>query len=262
MAVYAAQIDCMDQGIGKILQTLKENGELENTLVLFLSDNGGCAEAQGKKLDVKDLASLGNEEPAQSYRVNWANVSNTPFREYKHFVHEGGISTPLIAYWPGKIKKTGAIREQTGHVTDLMPTFIELSGARYPEVYKGHEIYPLKGKSLVSAILDDQSFSRGPVFFEHEANRAVIDGDWKLVSKGTKTPPYTGTWELYNLKEDRSELNNLIAEYPEKAERLRLLWEKWAEENFVYPLDNSGWQGKQQKDVQRRKYETDITGTK
>lgn len=250
MAVYAAQIDCMDQGIGEVLKVLEDNNELDNTLILFLSDNGGNAESQGNKtLSTEELLLLGNETPAQSYRVNWANVSNTPFREYKHMVHEGGISTPLIVYWPAKMKKTGLITKQVGHVIDLMPTLVEVADVNYPKTYKGHEIYPLTGKSLIPTITKGDTFSRKPIFFEHEANRAVIAGDWKLVSESTKKPPFTGEWELYNLKDDRSETNNLIKRYPEKACEMKILWDKWANENNVYPLDNSGWEGKRAKDM-------------
>jgi len=249
MAVYAAQIDCMDQGIGKVLETLKQNNALDNTLILFLSDNGGNAEGQGSKtLRSEDLILLGNENPAQSYRVNWANMSNTPFREYKHMVHEGGISTPLIAYWPAKMKKTGVITKQVGHVIDLMPTFMEIANAGYPETYQGNKIHPLTGKSLLPTIVKAKTFKRAPLFFEHEANRAVIAGDWKLVAESTNKPPYTGDWELYNLKNDRSETNNLIKKYPKKAQELEVLWDEWAKTNNVYPLDNSGWQGKAEKD--------------
>jgi len=248
MSVYAAQIDCMDQGIGKIISTLKKNNQLENTIILFLSDNGGCAEGQGGNLKVEDINLLGNENPEQSYRMNWANVSNTPFREYKHFVHEGGISTPLIAYWPSKIKKTGVIIPQTGHIIDLMPTIMDITHATYPKTYNGVELHELTGISLLPAIVSGKTIKRGPLYFEHEANIAVIEDEWKLVSTSTNTPPYKGEWELYNLKTDRSEMNNLIKKYPEKAQLMSNDWEKWANENNVYPLDNSGGKEKSKKD--------------
>jgi arylsulfatase A-like enzyme len=240
MAVYAAQIDCMDQGIGQIIATLKKNGELDNTVILFLSDNGGCAEPQGGNLTLEDLPSLGGEENQQSYRTNWANVSNTPFREYKSFVHQGGISTPLIVSWPEKIKHKGKITSQVGHVIDIMPTILDLAEANYPEMFNGNSIHPFQGKSLLPAI-NGKVFKREPLFFEHEANRAVIDGEWKLVSIGTRQFPFEGEWELYNLTNDRSETKNLILKYPERAAELEALWTKWANENQVFPLDNSGW---------------------
>lgn len=240
MAVYAAQIDRMDQGVGRIIQTLKDNGELDNTLIIFLSDNGGCAEYQGGKLTLDDLPNLGNELPAESYRTNWANVSNTPFREYKSFVHQGGISTPLIMHWPDQIKAKGSISKQEAHVIDLMPTMVELVGAHYPEIFNGTEIYPLPGKSLVPA-MNGEVFTREPIFFEHEANCAVIFSDWKLVRKGNPLPPYGGQWELYQLKSDPTESRDLIDQFPEKADQLRKLWEDWAQRNQVYPLDGRGW---------------------
>lgn len=248
MAVYAAQVDCLDQGVGKIIATLKENNQLENTIILFLSDNGGCEEGQGGNLKVEDINLLGNENPEQSYRANWANVSNTPFREYKHFVHEGGISTPLIAYWPSKIKKTGLIIPQTGHIIDLMPTIMDIAHAAYPKTYNGVELHTLTGISLLPAIVSGKITKRGPLYFEHEANRAVIEDEWKLVSTSTNKPPYKGEWELYNLKTDRSEMNNLIKKYPKKAMSMGNDWEKWAQENNVYPLDNSGGKEKSKKD--------------
>jgi len=240
MAVYAAQMDCMDQGIGQIIATLKKNGELENTVILFLSDNGGCAEGQGGNLSVEDLPLLGIDENQQSYRTNWANVSNTPFREYKSFVHQGGITTPMIVSWPQKIKNKGKITSQVGHIVDIMPTIMDIAGAKYPLQYNENEILPLPGKSLLTS-LNGKVFKREPLFFEHEANRAVIDGEWKLVSKGNYQAPYVGSWELYNLTKDRTETKNLIQQYPEKAAELEALWNKWATENQVFPLDNSGW---------------------
>lgn len=248
MAVYAAQIDCMDQGVGQIIATLEKNGELENTLILFLSDNGGCDEEQGGNLKLEDLSFLGNETPEQSYRVNWANVSNTPFREYKHYVHEGGISTPLIMSWSGTIASNGAITKQVGHVIDLMPTILDVAGASYPKKLNGNTIFKNQGKSLVQC-MNGKVFDREPLFFEHQANCAVIDGDWKLVSKATEQAPWKGKWELYNLKKDRTETTNLIMLQHEKAQKLEKLWEKWANDNDVYPLDNSDWETKEKNNV-------------
>jgi len=240
MAVYAAQIDCMDQGIGQIISTLEKNGELENTVILFLSDNGGCAEPQGGNLKLEDLPFLGSEENQQSYRTNWANVSNTPFREYKSFVHQGGISTPLIVSWPEKIKGKGKITNQVGHVIDIMPTILDLTRAKYPKTFNENNLNPLPGKSLIPAF-NGKVFKREPLFFEHEANRAALDGEWKLVSKGTYQPPYEGEWELFNLANDPTERKNLILKYPQRAVKMEFLWKNWAEKNKVYPLDNRGW---------------------
>ena len=248
MAAYAAQIDRMDQGIGEIISVLEKNGELENTLIIFLSDNGGCAEQQGRILSVDEIDQVGNEDPAQSYRIQWANVSNTPFREYKHYTHEGGIATPLIMSWPEEIYRQGEITTQVGHVIDIMPTILEVAGAKYPEEMNGQTINPLQGKSLLQSVMGKE-FEREALFFEHHANRAVILGDWKLVSEGNNKEPYLGNWELYNLKDDRTETTNLMARYPDKAQELKELWDRWATENNVYPLDGRGWNEKIRADV-------------
>lgn len=251
MAVYAAQIDRMDQGIGSIVSTVEKHGALENTLIIFLSDNGGCAEGQGGELSIEQLPLLGNAQPAQSYRTNWANVSNTPFRMYKHYNHEGGISTPMIMHWPEKIKSQGKITQQVGHVIDLMPTILEVAEVEYPSEFNGKPIHKFQGKSLLKNI-NGNVFDREPIFFEHEANRAVIKGDWKLVSVGTRKAPYTNPWELYNLSVDRTEMNNLVDQEPEKAKELQVLWETWAKENHVYPLNGMGWGDKIKADVSTR----------
>lgn len=251
MAAYAAQIYRMDQGIGDILELLEQEGELDQTLVIFLSDNGGCAEPQGRQLHVEEVGLVGNEEPAQSYRINWANVSNTPFREYKHYVHEGGISTPLIMHWPETITRKGQSTGQVGHVIDLMPTILDVAGAEYPEAMKGINLNPVQGKSLLSAMRGDE-FERKALFFEHEANRAVISGKWKLVSKGSYKPPYTSEWELYNLVEDRTETHELSASYPALADSLAQLWDQWAANNQVYPLDARGWNQKIEADINKQ----------
>lgn len=251
MAVYAAQIDCMDQGIGKILSTVEDHGQLDNTLIFFLSDNGGCAEGQGGDLTLEELPLLGNNQPAQSYRTHWANVSNTPFRMYKHYNHEGGISTPMIMHWPDRIPSKGRVTDQVGHVIDLMPTILDIAGADYPSEYNGKPIHPVQGKSLLSCI-NGEVFDREPIFFEHEANRAVISGNWKLVSKGLNKIPYTGPWELYDIAVDRTEMNNIIDQMPEMANDLKDLWENWASSNHVYPLNGSGWNAKIKSDVTKK----------
>lgn len=248
MAAYAAQIDRMDQGIGEIISVLEKKGELENTLIIFLSDNGGCAEPQGVRLSVDQIDQVGNENPAQSYRTQWANVSNTPFREYKHYSHEGGIATPLIIHWPDEIQNRGEITAQVGHVIDMMPTILEVAGAEYPEEMNGHKLNPVQGRSLLPAVMG-REFEREPLFFEHHSNRAVILGDWKLVSEGNNKEPYVGDWELYNLKADRTETNNLIDKFPDKAVELKELWDNWAKENNVYPIDGRGWNEKISSDV-------------
>lgn len=244
MAVYAAQIDCMDQGIGKVIGSLKETDQFENTVIMFLSDNGGTAERIGPDEVVTEL--LGTDSTYQSYRRPWATVSNTPFRMYKQWVHEGGTSTPLVVHWPDGIEEKGVLRRQVGHIIDLMPTCIELAGAEYPGIYNGNKILPYEGISLVNSFNPGDSKTRDlqtrVLFYEHQATRAVRSGDWKLVAdKVVNEEPYILDWELYNLVEDRSETNNLADQYPEKVHELDSLWNAWAERCNVYPLDGRGW---------------------
>jgi arylsulfatase len=237
MATYAAQIDCMDQGVGRILKTLKEKAALENTVVLFLSDNGGCAEHAGKgNIDI-----IGTAETNESYRTAWANVSDTPFRRYKSYVHEGGIASPLIVRWPkGLDVPQDSFCDTVGHVIDIMPTCTELAGAQYPDKHSGKDIHPYQGESLVPTF-SGRDVTRETMYFEHQANRAIRMGKWKLVSKGTNKEPYTSPWELYDLEKDRTELNDLSKRHPDIATKLEKMWHEWAVENNVYPLDNRGW---------------------
>ncbi len=225
MAIYAAQIDRMDQGIGKILDQLDGTGATENTLVLFLADNGGCAEGGiwGQKFwEVQ--GEPGTADSYLSYGQSWANLSNTPFREYKHWVHEGGISTPLIARWPAKISVRGALTAQPGHIMDIMATCCELAETNYPSTYKGNEIIPMRGKSLVPIFKEEIGKPHDILFWEHEGNRAVRMGEWKIVSK--KNQP----WELYNVNADRTELSNLANDSTELLNRLVEEYLEWAME--------------------------------
>ncbi|MFV0265809.1 MAG: arylsulfatase, partial [Draconibacterium sp.] len=182
MAIYAAQVDAMDQGIGRIVAKLKELDQLDNTVIFFLADNGGCAEyiSSGKSKDLEGKL----EDTFESYRINWANVSNTPFREYKHWVHEGGVRTPLIVHWPKGIDHSlnNSFIRNYGHLTDIMVTCVELSGAKYPEVLNGNKIVPMQGTSLVPNFSGNEN-GRGPIFWEHEANVAMRKGIWKMVAK-------------------------------------------------------------------------------
>ena len=245
MATYAAMVEHMDRGIGRILATLKERGIETNTLVLFFSDNGGCAEIiQPDWYDVPSrtrdgrTVHVGNRDHTvfagpdnvwQSYGVPWANVSDTPFRLYKHFVHEGGIATPLIVSWPAVMRKPGTISRQLGHVTDLMATFVDVAGGRHPEAYHGRKVLPLEGESLLPVFEGRQRRDRSPIFWEHEGNRAVRSGKWKLVSR------YPGPWELYDMDTDRTELRNLVAARPEKVKELAAAYERWAQRCGVVP---------------------------
>lgn len=239
MAVYAAQIEALDRGIGQIRAKVKEAGIEDNTLILFLSDNGGNLEeltpswrgylfVPHETLDGK-IVRLGNDpsvmpgaaDTYQSYGRPWANVSNTPFRLYKHFANEGGISTPLIACWPGVTQKD-TMTNQTGHVMDIMATCLDIAGLPYPKTYGGQEIIPLEGKSLLPIFQGKQREPHEAIFWEHEGNRAVRHGKWKLVSS------FPNYWELHDMEADRTELNNLVAQYPEKVQEMDSMYRAWA----------------------------------
>ncbi len=234
MAIYAAQVDCMDQGIGRILGSLKESGYADNTMVIFMADNGACAEFLSSK--DKSIEKLGTDESYESYRGNWANLSNTPFRLYKTRVQEGGIHTPFIVSWPGHTATSGSIlMNSPAHMIDLMPTFLAAAGAKYPTSFKGQNIHPLNGVNLLPAFNGAQLVDR-MLYWEHEGNRAIRIKDWKMVSVSSETEAYVGKWELYNLAADRTELNNLALKYPEKVKAYEALWTTWAKANNVFPV--------------------------
>ncbi len=230
MAVYAAQIDSMDQNIGRVIKTLKAKGQFENTLIIFLSDNGSCHE--GGTLGVnyrRDLiGKIGTANSYQSYGRSWANVSNTPLRLYKHWAHQGSISTPLIAHWPGKIADKGHIRTQVGHIIDIMPTILDAAGAEYPKEYKNQKLTPLQGMSLIPTFKNNTNKDR-LLYWEHEYNCAIRQGNWKLVLNAESN----NSWELYNIKNDHSETNNLINKEPKIAKKLKEKWFKWANQSGI-----------------------------
>ena len=238
MEVYAAMVDRMDQGIGDVMAALEETNQLENTLILFLADNGGCAEVltdnwppslhfptqqkNGEPLLRGNDVSVfpGADNTYMSYSTEWANASNTPFRLYKQFIHEGGISTPLIAHWPKGIQSPGRITGQMGHLIDLMPTCLDVAGATYPAKFKGENITPMEGQSL-SPVFENQTFEHHPIGWQHGGNKGYRDGKWKLVSNGTE-------WELYDMETDRTELNNLAEVHPVITAEMTGKYEKWA----------------------------------
>lgn len=224
MSVYAAMIDRMDQGIGRVLAALKRIGAEENTLILFLSDNGGCHEtAEGRKLH-KPGTKPGERGSFTAYKRPWANASNTPFRLFKHWVHEGGIATPLIARWPAGISARGTLTHQMGHIIDLMPTCLETAGAVYPAAGRDGKtpVLPLEGRSLLPILQGKTREPHPELYWEHMGNRAVRQGAWKLVAAKN------GDWELFDMEADRTELHRLGAEHPGKAEELLSLYETWA----------------------------------
>ena len=249
MAVYAAQIDRMDQGIGKILDKLREVGAEENTLVMFLADNGGCAEEidipKGNRRNTwgDPDAPPGPADSFDSYGLPWANASNTPFRLYKHWVHEGGISSPLICRWPAGIKQSGAITHEPGHVIDLMATCLDAAGTDYPAIHNGNGIKPLEGKSLRPVFETGAREGHEAIFWEHEGNRAVRQGQWKLVSRYDKPQATHGDWQLYDLQADRTETNNLAQSNPDKAKQLADLYQQWAGRADVVPWDELSQRG-------------------
>jgi len=224
MAVYAGQIDRMDQGIGRILDELDNQDKADNTLVLFLSDNGGCHEGGPWGFDRrKNGLPPGGVDSYMSYGLSWANASNTPFRLYKQYIHEGGISTPWIFRWPKRIKAPGSIDHQVCHIIDIMATCCDLACATYPEEFQGRKILPLEGKTLRPILEGKRRDPHEALFWEHFGNQGIRKGDWKLVSVKNEN------WELYNLEEDRTEQNNLILKYPQKASELRDCHTRWTE---------------------------------
>jgi|688.fasta_scaffold06517_6 arylsulfatase A-like enzyme len=226
MAVYAATVHLMDRAIGNLVHGLRDRGLLDDTLILFMSDNGGNAESgpAGR--------SIGDPTKADSTWFcgeSWAFLQNVPFRKSKHFVHEGGIATPLIAHWPTVIADRGAWRPQPAHVIDIMPTCLEVASATYPEERGGRRIQPAEGRSLVPAFRGE-AVDREAIYWEHEGNAAVRVGDLKLVRAGR-----TGAWELYDLAADRTEQHDLAAERPAEVAALAARWQSWAERVHAEP---------------------------
>lgn len=276
MEVYAGMVSNLDKNIGKLIAYLEQTHQLENTVIVFLQDNGGCAENLGRRqtepsaIKVPQGHSLvpmtkdelqnrlqpyrtrdgrpvmqgvgvraGGPDTYVAYGKGWAYASNTPFREYKHWVHEGGIATPLIVHWPDKIKATtDNKRWQPGQLPDIMATFVDISRSAYPDTYKGGSITPLQGISLVPSFTSDKFDYTRPLFWEHEGNRAIRSGKWKLVYKSAG--PETGDisladWELYNLEDDRTEQHNLAKDYPDKVKEMAAQWEDFAVRCQVKP---------------------------
>lgn len=225
MEVYAAQLDCLDQNIGRLIQSLKDQGVYENTVIIFLSDNGACAEEVNKSKGVQ----IGGADSFVSYGKNWANVSNTPYRLFKHFSHEGGILTPMIVSWPKGISKTGIITNQPALINDIMPTCLDLAGAKYPQKYNRNIIFPVDGESFWPLVPGEKQKMERRMFFQHEGNSAVRQDNWKLVKR------YEKDWELYEIQKDPTELNDLSQKDIFKMKMLEDEYRKWEKEYGVLP---------------------------
>lgn len=230
MAIYAAQIHRMDRGIASVLDAARQAGRLENTLVLFMSDNGGCAEENigGEKQAVNPVP--GGPDSFTSYRQPWASASNTPFRWWKQHVHEGGISSPLLACWPKGIKAPNRTVHTPGHVIDIMPTVLEAAGASYPSNLNGTQRLKPEGRSLRPALENRTLSAPDQLAWEHQGHRAIRQGEWKLVAN-QKEP-----WELYNLADDRTELKELAHSDPARVRKLESAWREWADRCGVVPF--------------------------
>lgn len=237
MAVFAAMVETVDRGVGKIVDHLKVTGDFDNTLILFLSDNGACYEwgpfgfdgvsRQGTTTVHRgaDLRKIGGPGTHQSYGSAWANLGNTPLRLYKHFTHEGGISTPFIMHWPQGIGRLERWVREPAHVMDILPTLMAAAGAAYPTDFQGHSILPPEGISLLPAARGGQLPARS-LGFDHESAHALRKGDWKLV--WSKRMPHQIQWELYNLAQDRCETTDLAQTYPDRVKQMAAEWEAWA----------------------------------
>ncbi len=250
MAVYAAQVDRMDQGIGRILARLDALDLADDTLVMFLSDNGGCAEflaedtdranpfrysiptADGRTIRVGNTPKIdpGPADTFASYDLPWANASNTPFRLYKHWVHEGGVATPLICRWPNGLPG-GGMTDAPAHVIDIMASCLDAAGADYPAECDGRAIAPTEGESFLPAARGERETRERPIFFEHHGNCAVRDGQWKLVRQ------HPGPWELYDMSADRTELNDLSGGEKARLEALTRQYDGWADRCVVVDWD-------------------------
>jgi arylsulfatase A-like enzyme len=232
MAVYAAQVHAVDYNVGKLIDYLEKTKTLENTVILFMSDNGACAENYDE-LGSKDFNLINdpNFYGAVSYGIGWANASNTPYYEYKVKPYEGGISSPMIALIPKNAKMKGKISNEVGHIIDIVPTILDITGTQYPKKFHAdNEIYPLAGISLLSVISKNQKLEREYLFWEHQDFCAVRKGDFKAVKKIAES-----NWQLFDLKNDRVEHHNIADKHPELLLEMNGKWNEWALENNVLP---------------------------
>lgn len=241
MAVYAAAVSRVDASVGRIVADLERHGELDNTLILIMSDNGGNAEAgpQGRT----GTAPIGGPTSNVFTGMNWASLQNTPFRYFKHFTAEGGIASPLVAHWPNGIARGlgGTMVCDPAQFIDIAPTLFAIAGASYPKQRKGVDLVPLPGVDLSATFRGQHITRQRPMFWEHEGNRAVRDGRWKAVMRLGRQ------WELYDMDSDRTELNNLAMNDGERVTKMAREWDEWAAQTFVDPWPEPGrtdWGGK------------------
>ena len=219
MAIHAAMVDRMDQEIGRVIDQLVRMNALDQTLILFLSDNGASAEQIIRGDGHDPTVPAGSAKSYLGLGPGWSTMSNSPFRMHKSWVHEGGIATPLIVHWPQRIADQNGLRHAATHVIDITPTILELAQVKRPEMWNGHPVPPSPGASLVPAFARDVNVPHEYLWWFHEGNRAIRVNDWKLVSRGV-----SGPWELFNMAEDRSETKNLAAMFPDKVQSLETLW--------------------------------------
>ena len=246
MAVYAAMVEAMDRNIGRIVGTLDQRKRLDNTLILFMSDNGACAEEtifgfdggpfwmrRRKREAGQEIVkgTIGAADSYSAYGMCWANAGNTPFRMYKHFTHEGGIISPMIAHWPKVIGNTGGLRDEPGHVIDVMATCVDVAGATFPKQHKGVDVVPMEGVSLAPMFRGQPLIRPHPLFWEHEGNKAVRDGNWKLVQRFGKP------WELFDMSRDPVELSDLAASETERVKEMAAKYDAWALRASVVPFE-------------------------
>lgn len=229
MAVYATQIEILDKNIGRLVTHLKEQNLFDNTVILFLSDNGAASINVKKQFE----GEIGSADSFASYGIHWANVSNTPYRKYKKQVHEGGIITPLVMSWPNGLKQTNQVIRRPQHVIDIVPTILDIANVPHLSTLNNDQsspaIEPVDGQSFTDVLSDNKAAQTRLLFWEHEGNAAVRDGDWKVV-KANKKP-----WELYNLADDPTELKNLAKKNKEKVTELAAQYDSWAEKTNVRP---------------------------
>jgi arylsulfatase len=221
MAIHAAMVERMDREIGRVVGQLRAMGALDNTLILFLSDNGASAEIMVRGDGHDPQAEPGSGATFLCIGPGWSSLANTPFRRHKTWVHEGGISTPLIVHWPQRIKARGELRHAPGHIIDLVPTILEAANTKRLETWQGQPVPPPPGKSLVPLFEKDGTVAHDSLWWLHEGNRALRVGDWKIVAAGKDSP-----WELHDLSCDRSESKDLARERPEKVRELAAIWQR------------------------------------